>query len=79
MHKIFAQANDVFAEDAIVENTEGPIDASKVRNRIYSGILQGTVTLQKTISTLSQKDIYFGAALKDKASGKAIKVYLELH
>jgi len=40
VHKIFAQANDVFAEDAIVENTEGPIDASKVRNRIYSGILQ---------------------------------------
>ena len=41
MHNNFAQADDVFAEDATVEGTDGPIDASAIRKRIYSGILEG--------------------------------------
>ena len=41
VHNNFAQANDVFAEDAVVESTDGPIDASAIRKRIYSGILEG--------------------------------------
>ena len=41
MHNNFAQANDVFADDAVVESTNGPIDASRIRKRIYSGILEG--------------------------------------
>ena len=41
VHNNFAQADDVFAEDATVEGTDGPIDASAIRKRIYSGILEG--------------------------------------
>ena len=41
VHNNFAQANDVFADDAVVESTNGPIDASRIRKRIYSGILEG--------------------------------------
>ena len=41
MHNNFAQADDVFAEDATVEGTDGPIDATAIRKRIYSGILEG--------------------------------------
>ena len=43
MHNNFAQADDVFAEDAVVESTDGPIDASDIRRRIYSGILEGKI------------------------------------
>ena len=42
LQKSFAQPNDVFAEDAILETSEGPIDATRIRERIYSGILEGT-------------------------------------
>ena len=42
MHNTFAQQNDVFAEDAILENSEGPINnVHRIRKRIYSGILEG--------------------------------------
>ena len=41
VHNNFAQEDDVFAEDAVVESTDGPIDASAIRKRIYSGILEG--------------------------------------
>jgi len=40
VHNNFAQEDDVFAEDAVVESTDGPIDASAIRKRIYSGILE---------------------------------------
>ena len=41
LHNNFAQPNDVFAEDVILENSEGPIDGVEIRKRIYSGILEG--------------------------------------
>ena len=31
----------MFAEDVILENSEGPIDGVEIRKRIYSGILEG--------------------------------------
>ena len=31
----------MFAEDVILENSEGPIDGAGIRKRIYSGILEG--------------------------------------
>lgn len=42
VHNNIAQANNVFADDAVVESTHGPIDASGIRKRIYAGILEGT-------------------------------------
>ena len=50
MHNNFAQADDVFAEDATVEGTDGPIDASAIRKRIYSGILEGKNTKNQIIA-----------------------------
>lgn len=41
VHNVFAQSNDVFAENAIIENTDGVLDASRVRRRIFSGSLEG--------------------------------------
>ena len=41
LHCNFAQAQDIFADDAVVESTDGLIDATGIRNRIYSGILEG--------------------------------------
>ena len=38
----------MFAEDVILENSEGPIDGVEIRKRIYSGILEGMCFLQCT-------------------------------
>ena len=52
MHNNFAQADDVFAEDATVESTDGPIDASAIRKRIYSGILEGKIQINALLFSL---------------------------
>ena len=52
MHNNFAQADDVFAEDATVEGTDGPIDASAIRKRIYSGILEGKIQINALLFSL---------------------------
>ena len=59
MHNNFAQEDDVFAEDAVVESTDGPIDASAIRKRIYSGILEG-----KKLISLLIKDVVTPFGLK---------------
>ena len=52
MHNNFAQADDVFAEDATVESTDGPIDATAIRKRIYSGILEGNKQIIASIECI---------------------------
>lgn len=54
MHNNIAQANDVYADDAVVESSDGPIDASGIFKRIYSGILEG-----KFLASFGVKNVNF--------------------
>jgi len=57
LHCNFAQAHDIFADDAVVESTDGLIDATGIRNRIYSGILEDSPT--STVQGILTKDGLF--------------------
>jgi hypothetical protein len=60
VHNNFAQADDVFAEDATVEGTDGPIDATAIRKRIYSGILEDLPDASAVHGILTKDGLFDG-------------------